>query len=76
MGCPADDFSNSSDGSTLVVSISIGHSGTAATDDSARDAYKTEVGRYGLGKFVGTGGFWTVGYEAAGKLTRQAIPGQ
>ena len=56
-------------GTTLLVTISIRTSGTAASDNSARDAYAASTGTYSLGNFVGTGGYCSIGFEASGTLT-------
>jgi hypothetical protein len=74
--CPDNtNFTGSGPGTVLVVTISIKSSGTAAADDSARDAYNSVVGRYGLGNFVDTSGFCTIGYEASGLLNPVSYTG-
>lgn len=60
---------------TVTVTLSIQSSGTAANDNSARGAYNTEVGRYGLGAFVGTGQFCTIGYQVSGTVSPSTYTG-
>jgi hypothetical protein len=74
--CPDNtNFQGSGPGTVVVATISITSSGTAATDNSARDAYKSLVGTYNLGAFVATGGFCSIGYQASGMLTPSSYTG-
>lgn len=74
--CPYNtNYQGSGTGTVVVATISIRDSGAAATDDAARDAYKSETGTYNLGTFVGTNGFCSIGYEAAGSITPTSYTG-
>jgi hypothetical protein len=64
-----------SPGPVLLVTISIQSSGTPASDNSARDAYKTENGTYNMGAIVATGGYCSIGYQASGALAPSSYTG-
>ena len=74
-GCPTSTFGPSSPGSVVRVTISIRSSGSASLDNSARGAYNSVTGRYGLGNFVDTNGFCTIGYEGVGAVTPSGYTG-
>lgn len=61
----------------IVVTLHINASSTAtaATDDSARDAYKSQTGTYDLGPFVDVGGFCTIGLEVSGTVSPASYKG-
>jgi hypothetical protein len=75
--CPTSGFSGNSGGTSVNVTISrqSSSSSTAASDNSARDAYKSNVGTYNLGAFVATGGFCSVGYQATGAVAPSSYTG-
>ena len=59
----------------VTVAFTIQSSGTPPTDNSARDAYKSEVGTYNLGPIIATGQECSIGFQVTGSVTPSTYTG-
>jgi len=77
--CPlGTGVSSQSPGTVVWVTLSLRATGTASTDDAARDQYSSSIGTYGLGTIFSTGvntHAWRTGVEVVGTVSPSNFTG-